>query len=101
MTPDQWTAVLSQLGVGGVLILVLVKVIVPMVARAFVDSTKAIDRLAEATDRNTAAVSSLGERMARIEGAVLYQEHMTPPVGVPSATSPSLPYGPGRPPVAR
>lgn len=79
MTPEQWTTILSQLGVGGALLVVIVKVIVPMIMRgaevlasAIRDGnqahTSAVAAHTQALEKNTAAVSSLAERVAHLEG---------------------------------
>lgn len=93
MTPEQWTTILSQLGVGGVAILVIVKVIVPMFlekARELVGSAAAHTA---ALERNTAAVSQLAERMARVESML---EHGSVTEPGPYRERPLVPVEGGR-----
>lgn len=93
MTAEQWATIITQAGIGGACLFVVIYVIVPM----FRDESKRLGvsirelatplrDLVTATDKNTAAVSSLGERVSRLEGMLDYVErdprrprsHLTP-----------------------
>lgn len=78
MTPEQWTTVVSQLGVGGVALLVIIKVIVPMFLGKSAEIVDAMKTMVAAIDRNTAATNQLAERVARLEGARDFSDRHTP-----------------------
>lgn len=82
VSEQSWAALASQAGIGGIalaaLVLLIWKVVGPMLGGKLDTMTKAItdggsgmavacERLAVATEKNTAAIAVLSERMARIE----------------------------------
>ena len=74
MGTEQWVTILSQLGVAGAALLVIIYVIVPMFIAKAAELVNAINSGTTATDRNTAAVASLAERVARLEGIFDHDE---------------------------
>lgn len=101
MTPDQWGALLSQFGIGGMTVFALYRVLT-MVGERFV---RALDQIGEKIDRHIkedlAAHAETSERLARIEKAIdadlLWRERTpveTPPVRPPArAATGEIPIG--------
>lgn len=81
MTADQWATIITQAGIGGAVLLVVIYVIVPMfrdesrrLGAAIRDLATPLRDLVASTDKNTNAVSALGERVSRLEGMLDYVE---------------------------
>lgn len=68
MTPDQWTTLVGQLGVGGVVILLMVKVLFPMLAKKLDDIVTAQRETTAAVNHCSTAIAGLAERVSRLEG---------------------------------
>lgn len=88
MTPEQWTTLAGQLGVGGGAVFVLAKMIVPLltskmdaIITAQRDTIAAVERNTAAVATTTAAVASLSERVSRLEG--IYDHTERTPVETP------------------
>lgn len=83
MTPEQWTTLVGQLGVGGAAVFVILKVIVPLLTSKLDAIVSELGKNRDTTERNTAAVGLLTERVSRLEGIFDHHEHPTPIEGVP------------------
>lgn len=75
MDTQQWLTLLSQLGVGGAVLLVIVKMIVP-----------SINAVAAAIDKMAQAIGRLTERVAHIEGRLDQRDETPPPVPIAAGT---------------
>lgn len=75
MTAEQWITILSQLGVAGVALAVIIWIIVPMFLAKAGELVAAILAGTVATDKNTAAVAALAERVSRLEGIFDHDEN--------------------------
>lgn len=74
MTPEQWTTLVGQLGVGGAVVFVLAKMVFPMLLARIDAVVTAVKETTSAVDKNTAAIGSLTERVARLEGIFDHSE---------------------------
>lgn len=84
MTPEQWTTLVGQLGVGGAAVFVILKVVVPLLTSKLDAIVEAIRANTEANNRMAAAVAQNTERLARLEGIFDHVGDRTPtPVEAP------------------
>lgn len=85
MSSQDLVALASQLGVGGAVLLVIIRVIIPLFQHESAATREAIKAgaksTAEAVDRNTlmlerhvVIIADLGERVSRIEGALDHRD---------------------------